>query len=164
MDTVLWPGLPLLLLLAAANTAPIVLKRVLGTRWNAAIDGGKLFPDGRPWLGASKTWRGLAGAIVVTALLAPVLGLGVVDGALLGALAMAGDAMSSFVKRRLGIRSSGRAFGLDQVPEALLPLLVLRDALGIDAARIVAVALAFLLLEVPGAWLSWRAGLRDEPY
>ena len=164
MDSAFWPGLRLLLLLAAANTTPIVLKRVLGTRWNAAIDGGKLFGDGRPWLGASKTWRGFVGAIVVTAMLAPVLGLDAVDGALLGANAMMGDAVASFVKRRLGIRSSGRAFGLDQVPEALLPLLVLQERLAITEATVVAVTLAFLLLEVPGAWLSWRAGLRDEPY
>ena len=60
----IWLGLRLLLLLGAANTAPIVIKRVLGGRWNAPLDGGLRFVDGRPLLGPSKTVRGLVAAVV----------------------------------------------------------------------------------------------------
>ena len=152
----LWLGVRLLVLLATANTAPIVAKRLLGARGAAPIDGGLAFVDGRPWLGPAKTWRGLFVAIAAAAASAPLLGLGVMAGALAGLFAMAGDALSSFCKRRLGIPSSGQAFGLDQVPEALLPLLVLQPALELPAWMVIGVTLAFLLLETPAAWLPAR--------
>jgi CDP-2,3-bis-(O-geranylgeranyl)-sn-glycerol synthase len=85
-------------------------------------------------------------------------------GALVGAGAMAGDALSSFVKRRVGIPSSGRAPGLDQIPEALLPLLAARASLRLSAAQIVGVTLAFLVLAPPLARLAFGLGLRDRPY
>lgn len=77
---------------------------------------------------------------------------------------MLGDALSSFVKRRIGIASSGRATGLDQIPEALLPLLAVYTTLGLTYLEVVSITLAFFLLEIPAAWLSFRLGLRDRPY
>jgi CDP-2,3-bis-(O-geranylgeranyl)-sn-glycerol synthase len=157
-------GLRLLLLLTAANTAPILCKRVLGARWSAPIDFGRRFVDGRPWLGPSKTWRGLLSAVLAAGVLAPVLGFPPAAGAAAGLLAMAGDALSSFLKRRLGIPSSGQAFAIDQLPESLLPLLVLQAPLGLPWGVVAGVTLAFVLLETPMAWLAHRIGLRDEPY
>jgi CDP-2,3-bis-(O-geranylgeranyl)-sn-glycerol synthase len=159
-----WLGLRLLLLLTVANTAPIALKRILGRRWEAPIDGGRHFLDGRPWLGPSKTWRGLAAAVLACVLVSRVLGFSLDAGALAGLLAMTGDALSSFLKRRLGVPPSGRAFGIDQIPEAVLPMLVLRASLDLTWAVIAGVALAFMLLETPAARLSCRLGLRDRPY
>lgn len=160
----LWLGARLLLLLAAANTAPIVASRLLGERGAWPLDGGLRFIDGRPLLGPSKTWRGLLLAGLCGALLAPLLGWPAGTGAALALLSLAGDALSSFTKRRLGVPTSGRAFGLDQVPEALLPLLVLRGSLDLPWAVVIGVTLAFLLLETPAARLSHRFGLRDRPY
>ncbi|WP_332813563.1 CDP-archaeol synthase [Ramlibacter sp.] len=157
-------GLRLLLLLALANNAPIAARLLLGERWNRPLDGGTLFADGRPWLGPSKTWRGLIAAILVSTLVAPVLGFAPVAGLLAGAVAMAGDALASFTKRRLGIASSGQCFGLDQVPESLLPLLALAPVLGLGVPMIAAVTLAFLLIEPPAARLGHRFGWRDRPY
>jgi hypothetical protein len=74
--------------------------------------------------GPSKTLRGLVVSVVATTLSAPALGLAWTTGLLAGAAAMAGDLGSSFIKRRMGLPSSSRALGLDQVPEALLPELV----------------------------------------
>ena len=160
----LWLGLRLLVLLTIANTAPITLKNIVGARWNAPIDGGLLFPDGRPLLGPSKTWRGLAVAALACAVLAPLLGLSVDVGFAAGLLAMTGDALASFIKRRLGVPPSGQSFGLDQVPEALLPLMALRASLDLSWGVIAGVTLAFLLLEPPAARLWHRLGLRDRPY
>lgn len=159
-----WLALRLLLLLAVANNAPIAAKLLLGERWNFPIDGGLVFLDKRPLLGRSKTWRGLLSAVLLTALLAPVLGFGAGIGALAGGLAMAGDALASFTKRRLGVPTSGRSFGLDQLPEALLPLAVLQQALQLSWPLILGVALAFLLLETPAARLAHRVGWRDTPH
>jgi len=121
-------------------------------------------PDGRPLLGPSKTVRGVVVAVVACMLCAPVLGLPVAAGALTGAAAMAGDALSSFVKRRLAIEPSGQAFGLDQIPEALLPLLAVQGLLNLSWLQVAAVTAAFFLLEVPVARLAHRLGLRDRPY
>jgi len=160
----LWLGVKLLLLLAAANTAPLQAKKWLGERWAAPIDGGLVLPDGRPLLGRSKTWRGLAIAVLAAALAAPLLGLPATIGALIGAGAMVGDALASFTKRRLGTPPSGRATGLDQIPEALLPLLLVREALGLPWWLVLAVPLVFFALEIPLAKLWHRLGWREKPY
>lgn len=160
----LWLGVRLLLLLTLANFSPIVARRFLGERWAAPLDGGLRWRDGRPLLGPSKTWRGLLAAVAAGALGAPFLGFPFEAGALAGAAAMAGDALASFVKRRLGMASSARAFVLDQLPESLLPLLVLQPGLHLPLALVAGVSLAFVLLEPPAAKLAYRLGWRERPY
>src|SRR5512138_1931827 len=154
----------LLLVLAAANTSPLVAKRWFGRRFDAPLDGGLVFLDGRPLLGSSKTVRGLIVGTAAATLVAAALQLPWWIGAQMGAWAMAGDALSSFVKRRLHIAPSGRATGLDQIPEALLPLLAVRSALDLGPLMIAAVTLTFFALELPLARWTHRLGLRDEPY
>jgi len=161
---VIWPALRVFLLLAVANTAPLLMKHWLGARWAAPLDGGRTFFDGRPLLGASKTIRGIVAAVVATALAALVMGMQATLGAWVGGGAMLGDLVSSFVKRRLGLKSSSRATGIDQIPEALVPLVILHAALGLSPLQIVAITLAFFVLEMPAARLYHRAGLRDQPY
>ena len=160
----IWLGLKVLLLLGVANSAPIVAKRLLGDRWAAPLDFGLRFVDGRPLLGPGKTFRGVVVAVLATALGGWALGIAPQVGALIGAVSMAGDALSSFVKRRLGVAPSGRAVGLDQVPESLLPLLAVQDLLHLSAAQVVAVTVAFFVLEVPLARWAFRLGLRERPY
>ena len=160
----LWLGVRLLVLLGAVNAAPIVAKRLLGARWAWPLDGGLHFVDGRRLLGPSKTVRGLVAAVAAGALGSVLLGLPAGVGATVGAAAMAGDALSSFVKRRLGVAPSGRATGLDQVPEALLPLLVVRGALDLGWLQVAAITAAFFALEIPLARWAHRLGLRDQPY
>ena len=115
--------LELLILLAVANGTPVVAKRLFGSAFAQPLDGGALFADGRPWFGPSKTIRGVVLATLATTAAAGVLGLGWKVGALLGGVAMAGDLLASFIKRRLGLAPSSQAIGLDQIPESLLPLL-----------------------------------------
>jgi len=155
-----------LALLALANTAPLLAKRILGGRLAYPLDGGATFLDGRPLFGASKTIRGIVLAILTTTAAALPIGLPAAAGALVGASAMAGDLISSFVKRRLALPSSSKATGLDQVPESLLPLLACRGLLPLplnilDMGLIVAV---FFLGEIIFSRLFYRLGLRDRPY
>jgi len=163
MDEI-WLTLRLLLLLGVANGSPIIAKRLLGRRWDIPLDGGLPFVDGRPLLGPGKTVRGVIAAIVATAFAAWALGITPLIGATIGAVSMAGDALASFTKRRLGVAPSGRAIGLDQVPEALLPLLVVQGALDLSVAQILGITAAFFALELPFARLAYRLGLRDRPY
>jgi CDP-2,3-bis-(O-geranylgeranyl)-sn-glycerol synthase len=160
----LWLSLKLLLLLGVANSAPIAAKRLLGSRWNAPLDGGAMFFDGRPLLGPGKTIRGVVAAIAAAAIAAWALAIPPSVGALAGAVSMAGDALASFAKRRLGVAPSGRAIGLDQIPESALPLLAVQGLLDLTAAQIAGITAAFLVLEIPLARLAYRLGLRDRPY
>jgi CDP-2,3-bis-(O-geranylgeranyl)-sn-glycerol synthase len=77
---------------------------------------------------------------------------------------MTGDALSSFIKRRLGIAPSGRAIGLDQIPESLLPLLAVQGPLDLSIFQILAITLCFFAVEMPLARLFYRLGIRDKPY
>jgi hypothetical protein len=56
-----------LILLCAANGAPVLFARLLGARFAHPIDGGIVWRDSHPLLGRSKTWRGLAAAVLLAA-------------------------------------------------------------------------------------------------
>ena len=157
-------GLTALALLLAANGAPVLVRWWLGERAAWPVDAGWYFFDGRPLLGAAKTWRGIAAALFATTLLGGLLGLGWELGAAVGALAMSGDLLASFLKRRLGVVSSGRVPGLDQIPEALLPTAVLYEALGLDGWGVLLVVAAFSAVDILLSPLLYRLHLRRRPY
>lgn len=108
-----------------------------------AMDFGRSWYDGRRVLGDSKTWSGFIAGTVGGTLIAlleawlilhapPNLQLvpayassvaaAVPVALLLGGGALTGDAVGSFIKRRLGYGSGARVFGLDQLPFVLLPI------------------------------------------
>jgi CDP-diglyceride synthetase len=156
--------LELLILLTAANGAPVLATRLLGERWSWPLDGGLVLADGRRALGASKTVRGLVASLAGTAAAALILGLPWVLGLAFAAASMIGDMTSSFVKRRLGIESSGRALGLDQIPEALLPLLVCYGPLGLDPLTVAAAVVVFAAGSLIVSPVMFRLGIRQRPY
>lgn len=154
----------LLMLLAVANGTPVAAKLILGETAAAPLDGGLVLADGHRLFGPSKTVRGLALAVLAPALSAALLGLGWKIGALVGAAAMAGDLLSSFIKRRLGRPPSSRATGLDQVPESLLPLLLCRLFLPLSWLDIALITSIFFAGEVVLSRLLFSLNLRDRPY
>ena len=156
--------LQVLVLLALANGAPVLAKKIFGARFACPLDFGIRFFDGRPVFGASKTLRGLALAIFVTALLAPLIGLDMEIGAAVAAAAMIGDLFSSFLKRRMNLAPSSQALGLDQVPESLFPLLVCRDALSLTAIDIAVAVVVFFVAELLLSRLLYKLKIRDRPY
>jgi len=153
-----------LFLLVVANGAPVIARDLMGGHLDAPLDGGRCAPDGRPWLGPSKTLRGVLAAILCTAAVGPVVGLSWLVGAGVGALAMAGDLLASFTKRRLDVEPSGRTLVLDQVPESLLPLAVCAGPLGLDWWGVGGVTVAFFVLEVTVSPVLYRLGIRKRPY
>jgi len=156
--------LQLLFLLALANGAPLAAKKLLGQHLAFALDGGICLGDGRPLFGPSKTVRGIVFAILASSIGAPLAGISWQTGALIGGLAMAGDLLSSFVKRRLAWAPSSRATGLDQVPESLLPLIGCAAALSLTAADIAATTAIFCAGEILLSRLLFRLHFRDRPY
>jgi CDP-2,3-bis-(O-geranylgeranyl)-sn-glycerol synthase len=154
----------LLILLAAANGAPVFAKWLFGNRCAFPLDGNIKLGDGRPLFGASKTIRGILASIAVASVLAALLSMSVGIGFLVGSTAMAGDLCSSFTKRRLGLTPSSKATGLDQIPESLFPLLASRQALSLTLIDITAVTAIFFVGEIFLSKLLFRFKLRDRPY
>src|SRR5438477_12422592 len=58
---------------------------------------------------------------------------------------LAGDLLSSFLKRRFDLAPSTKATGLDQIPEALFPLLACRSALSLTAIDIATGCIIFFI-------------------
>ena len=154
----------LLVLLTVANGAPVIAERVLGNRWSRPLDAGKIWRDGRPVLGGSKTVRGVICAVAATILVALGIGVSWTVGLAVGTAAMAGDLFSSFVKRRLGLPASERATGLDQVPESLLPALVCAYELDLKWPDVVVVTAIFFVGEIALSRLLYTLRIRTRPY
>lgn len=152
------------LLLIVANGAPILAGNLLGSRFNAPVDGGRRLKDGRPLFGASKTWRGLTASLICTVLLSWLIGWGWLPGVVVAAGAMLGDLVSSFSKRRLGLESSARAPGVDQLPESLLPALLLYWIYGVNIWAVLLAVGVFVLVSVGLSPLLFRWGLRSVPH
>lgn len=154
-----------MLLLGVANGAPIIARKLLGERFAASLDGGTCWPfDGRRLLGESKTVRGLIASVVASSLAALLLGFDWFTAAGFAAAAMTGDALSSFVKRRLGRKVHSQFLGLDQIPESLLPLLLFRETFGLDGLDLLLLVVLFFVLELWLSRLLFRLNIRDRPY
>lgn len=156
--------LELYVMLVLANGTPVVAARLLKDRCSAPVDGDRLWGDGRPVFGHSKTWRGVAFGTLACALFSVATGLGFVFGVLFGLLGLAGDLISSFIKRRLGLDSSARAVGLDQIPEALLPMLLAMVWLPVSAWVVIAVVALFTVSNILASPLLYRLGIRRQPH
>jgi len=121
----------------------------------------------RGWTAAARSVKDDSGALVSVALTtaaAPLLGLDAAIGALVGAGAMLGDLLSSFVKRRLGFAPSSRLTGFDQIPESLLPLLACREPLSLSAIDILVGVGVFSVGAIALSPIFHRAGIRDTPF
>jgi CDP-archaeol synthase len=142
----------------------VIAKRALGSRFAFPLDGNCEFIDGRPLFGRSKTIRGIAASLAATAAVAPLIGLDFATGLVMALAAMAGDLLSSFIKRRLGLAPSSQAIGLDQVPESLFPLFACSEALGLDAADIAAGVGIFFIGELALSRLLYWLHVRERPF
>lgn len=154
-----------LLLILVANSAPILIRHVpLFNSFTWPIDARIKFVDGRRLLGDSKTWRGVVTAVIATAICSAIFHKGLLTGFVVGLLAMCGDALSSFTKRRLGLRTSAMALGLDQTPESFLPLFYLHYHWQLAWQRIWLLVLFFIILELLLSRVLFRLHIRKRPY
>lgn len=142
------PVLAALLMVIAANLAPWAAGRLLRGHLSAPLDCYLRLGNGTRLLGDHKTWRGVLAGEVGCTVAGRLLGYSWTLGIAFATLSLIADAASSFLKRRLRLAPGAEVPAVDQLPEALLPLLVLGKPLGISTAAAFAIAIIFLLLDV----------------
>ena len=154
-----------LILLLVANGSPVIIRNLLGEqRFSLALDHGRHFFDDRPVFGPHKTYRGLLASVVTTTITAWLLSLPLLLGVLFSLLSMLGDLFASFCKRRMHIHSGGMALGLDQLPEALLPLLLLKSQLQLSYTDVAISLVLFVILDLLLSSLLFKLQIRKHPY
>ena len=157
--------LQLLLLLVIANGAPIIARNLLGDHFNTPVDLGTVIKkDHRPLFGPTKTVRGIFAALLITPIVANLIGIGWFVGLFVAMYAMLGDLLSSFIKRRLNIEPSGKALGLDQIPESLLPLLVVMGHVEITFIEVILLVAVFMVVELNLSKILFHLHIRKRPY
>src|SRR6185503_12952754 len=135
-------------MLIAANSAAWLAGRLHSQRSPAPLDFGLTAWDGQRLLGGHKSWRGFVSGVAACAMVGWLCGLGWWAGTAFGALSLLGDAFSSAVKRRLRRPPGSDVPLLDQLPEALLPLLSLWSWLAISWPEAAVVIGLFVLLDL----------------
>lgn len=151
-------------LLFLANGAPILAARLFRGRFAHAIDGGYTAPDGNPWLGPSKTFRGVFASVMACTAIAPAFGLSLHVGAIFAGSAMLGDLLTSFIKRRLGLKPSSQLFGVDHALEAFMPLAACAGYFHLEWKEVLALTVGFWLFGNLLSKLLFSIGIRKHPY
>lgn len=155
------------LFLLWVNLLPPLASLIWGERGNRPLDGNRRWFDGRPLLGRHKTVRGLVAAIAGGTAVFPLLGVPVLTAAIASLLAMAGDLLSSFGKRRLNMPSGKIVLILDQVFECLFPALYLGQVLGLQPWQVLAVFLCFTPVAYLGScfwsYITYRPTPKNYP-
>ena len=154
------------------------------------VDGGRECKDGRRLIGNGVTWKGLQNGTIIGTLVGAVLGIigtfygdlsvltgGIIDlhvyGSLIGGLilgflmafgALLGDAVGSFLKRRIGLERGAPAPFMDQldfvVGALVLSLLVVR----ISWSFFIIIALLSLVLHLGSNTFAYLIGIKDVWY
>lgn len=154
----------LLMLLIVANGAPVIMRKFLHQRWSYPVDCGITWFDRRRVFGPNKTWRGVLAGTLASAGVSGLAGTGLVFGSLFGLLALTGDLLSSFLKRRFGLLPSARVTGLDQLPEAILPMGFAAWWLELGWVTMLTVTLLFVIANMVLSPLMHRIGIRRQPH
>ena len=133
------------------NFLPPLANVIWGERFNKPIDGGRLFFDKHRILGNHKTIRGVLFCLLGGTAVAPLLGVDFHVAAFASLLAMAGDVLSSFIKRRSNKPCGSNVIVLDQIFEALFPVLFFKAFLQLTWAQILIILLCFIVMAYLGS-------------
>lgn len=164
----------------AANMAPVLVKGL--PLFAQPIDGGRLW-RGQPILGSHKTWRGLlAGCLAAVAFIyiqaalvaqTQATHLALIDyqqpslwvlGLLMGFGALAGDALKSFFKRRIGKASGQPWVPFDQL-DFIIGALLTSAFMVVPSLSVVIYLLVFTpIAHVAVNAAAYGLGLKEVPY
>lgn len=166
-----------------ANAAPIIVAKLPWlNRWNTPLDFGHTY-RGKRLFGDSKTWRGLSCAIVVGLLtflvqqrlsghlgsLSSYAGVRQYDqlpwmtGCLLGAGAIIGDALESFMKRQHGIAPGGSWFPFDQLDYIIGACLLVAPVVILPLKLYILLTVVWLGMHLLFSYLGYLLHLKKQP-
>lgn len=136
----------LLVFMLWVNVLPPLANVLWGNRLALPLDAGKAWRDGRSLLGEHKTLRGVLISVVGGTAASPLLGVTWWVAGTAALVAMGGDLLSSFIKRRLDYPSGEPVPVLDQVFEGLFPAAFLAPHLGLAWWQALTVTALFIPL------------------
>lgn len=158
----LFDAIRALALLGAANATPVIVAQVARDGWSTPLDFGYVMPDGERLFGSHKTWRGLMFGVLAVVAVGAMFELSLSSSVGFAVTSLAADAVSSAVKRRMHLKPGTESVGLDQIGEALLPLILFSTPLSLAPAEIVGVTAIFVLLDLATARLRHGSWLRQR--
>lgn len=153
----------------------------------APVDFGKSDKNGNRWIGDGVTWKGLIGGTFIGILTGIVQGLiaptviplfgqnvivpiitnvseGIIIGFLLGFGALLGDAIGSFLKRRLGIGRGKPAPILDQLDFIIVALILVSFVIKLNLTFVAAALILTLIIHLLTNTGAYLLGLKDVWY
>lgn len=156
----------------ANMTPPIANKIPTLNKWKTPLDFGKKW-HGKRILGDNKTWRGVVCATLVGGVTAMVVGKlnantvvtihPFVVGCLLGFGALAGDALESFIKRRMGMQPGKLWFPFDQIDYILSGLIVAVLIVELPVWAALTILVVYFGLHIVTTYLGYLLKFRDHP-
>ncbi len=157
----------IVLFLLWANFLPPLASLLLGERFSYPLDGGRIWRDGNPFFGPHKTIRGVIACLLGCIATAPLFRMAWWIAGAGALLAITGDLITSFIKRRFNLPSGTVVVGLDQFLEGALPALFLSEYYGLHWWRALSVLLLFIpttyLGSVLWAYLMYQPSEKDLP-
>ena len=151
------------------------------------LDFGKSDSKGNRWIGDGVTWKGLIAGTIVGTITGAIQGIiapyiiqtfgqyittpiitnvpeGIIIGFLLGFGALLGDAIGSFLKRRLGIGRGNPAPFLDQLDFIVVALILVSFVVKLNLLVIVLAIILTLFLHLLTNTCAYLLGLKDVWY
>ena len=151
------------------------------------VDFGKSDKKGNRWIGDGVTWRGLIAGTIIGTLTGTVQGYfgpqlmqtfgqyiitpiatdlhsGIMIGFLLGFGALLGDALGSFIKRRMGIGRGKPAPLLDQLDFIIMALILVSLVVELNLLCVILAIILTLFIHLITNTIAYLFGLKDVWY
>lgn len=155
------------------------------------LDMNKTLKDGRRLIGNGVTWKGCIGGVIIGTVVGGILGaLGqlsgitinqfcfgmitptvygtIISGLILGFLlafgALVGDAIGSFIKRRIGVERGGSAPIMDQLDFVIVAIILSLFMVNLDILFILLICVLTLVIHLASNTGAYLLGLKDVWY
>lgn len=150
------------------NFLPPMAKIVFRDRFCWPLDRGRLWMDGHPLFGPNKTIRGVLFSLIGGAAVFLVISVPLWVAGTAALLAMAGDLLTSFIKRRPNIPSGKNIAILDQIFEGSFPAIFLGHYLSLPLLQILIIISLFVSTAYLGSviWvnITYRPSHKNYPH
>ena len=150
-------------------------------------DGNKIYRDGSRILGNGVTWEGTISGIIVGTIIGCIIGIvgldipnltgniilinmpqtlitGLIYGFLLATGALVGDAVGSFIKRRIGLESGEPAPLLDQLDFVFGAIIFIYPIIQLDIKFILIICIISIILHLVSNIIAYLLGLKNVWY